>query len=164
MDLLTEYTRRAITHDEDRLVALAALASRFWEAHGSNDTFAADLWTSSIRGYLLWRPSSFPLGIRNSRPSAYVAPSWSWASVKCCGGVDWPGQGSPTETNEKGQHYVEVLQCATTLKSKELPFGQVTDGRIRLRGPFRPELQHQSRTLCSQEHNSRMSYVNWSWS
>lgn len=161
MDLVTEYTRRDLTHEEDRLVALAALASRFSEAHGSKDAYVAGLWRSSIRGYLLWRPSNFPWGFKNSRPSVYVAPSWSWASVKCCGGVQWHDQDSSRETDEHGQPYVQVLECVTTLKSKELPFGQVTGGKIRLRGPFRPELQDQSPTICSKELPSASDSASW---
>lgn len=158
--VLKQYTRREITHEEDRLVALAGIASRFAEAQGNTDVYLAGLWRSVIREQLLWIPYQFPT-CSETRLSVYVAPSWSWASLKTPDGIDWP---SPSDNEDgQGHPYVEIIECETTVKTSELPFGQVTSGRIRLRGPLRPALQPLS-TLCRENEQNTLTATNSSTS
>lgn len=138
--VLSEYTRRDITHEEDKLVALAGIASRFAEAQGNKDVYLAGLWKSRICEQLLWYPS----GDKTAGSSVYVAPSWSWASLKTSDGIHWGSLRLPRDDYAHGHLYVETIGCETTVKTTELPFGQVTSGRIRLRGPLRQALQLQS--------------------
>lgn len=147
--VLEEYTRRDITLEEDKLVALAGIASRFAEAQGNKDVYLAGLWKSRICEQLLWY--SFDSEI--ARSSVYVAPSWSWASLKTPKGVKWGWGGSRRDKYAQGHLYVEMIECETTVKTTELPFGQVTSGRIRLRGPLRPALQHQSTLFLENERD-----------
>lgn len=69
-----EYTRRQVTHEEDRLPALAGLAARYAQATGH--TYLAGLWREDLPISLLWRCE------RQQGPGNRCAPSWSWASVK----------------------------------------------------------------------------------
>lgn len=138
--VLQEYTRRDITHEEDKLVALAGIASRFAEAQGNKDIYLAGLWKSRICEQLLW----YSFDSETPSSSVYVAPSWSWASLKTPRGVNWGSGGLRRDDYGQGHLYVEIIDCETTIKTTELPFGQVTSGKIRLRGPLRPALQHHS--------------------
>lgn len=141
-DLIRQYSGRDITHEEDRLVALAGVASRFSETHGGKDVYLAGLWRSQMWESLLWVTKSEEC----SRPSVYVAPTWSWASVRTPDGITWWGgliaEGS--QRDKDGHSYLEIIQCETTLKTRDLPFGQVTGGKLRVRGLLRPG-------LCSHE-------------
>ena len=84
LDLLENYTRRQVTVEQDRLLAIAGLASRV--KRGTTLTYVAGLWLEGLSLGLLWvveyeeimdeRSPSLP-----RRASGYVAPSWSWASV-----------------------------------------------------------------------------------
>lgn len=145
-NIVKEYSGRDSTHEEDKLVALAGVASRFSEAQGDKDVYLAGLWRSQMRESLLWVTQSK----KCSRPSVYVAPTWSWASARTPNGITWWGGRRSEDRDEDGHSYLEFIQCETTLKTRELPFGQVTGGKLRVRGPLRPGLQRQS-ALCSDD-------------
>jgi len=73
--LVEDYTYRAFTFLQDRLVALARLAEK--HKHRTEDKYLAGLWRSDLPRALLWQEQP-PL---STRPAMYVAPSWSWASM-----------------------------------------------------------------------------------
>jgi hypothetical protein len=69
------YTPRQLSHPEDRLTALAGVASKFAVA---NDEYLAGLWKSSLPGSLLWIVQGIPERRTNTEVAAqYIAPSWS---------------------------------------------------------------------------------------
>lgn len=73
--IITEYTARNLTYDEDRLVAIVGVAktlSRFLRSG-----YIAGQWTFSTLS-LLWYPND---STQCRRPRTNV-PSWSWASVE----------------------------------------------------------------------------------
>jgi hypothetical protein len=74
-NLLEDYSRRLLTREEDKLVALAGIADRIRETCGLS--YVAGLWKSTILLDLLW----FCYRGQRRRPPKYRAPSWSWASV-----------------------------------------------------------------------------------
>jgi len=77
-EVVMNFTKMALTKPDDRLPALAGLASRFhW--HRPNMTYAAGLWLEELgRGTLFW----WSMEQAASRPSQlYPAPAWSWASI-----------------------------------------------------------------------------------
>lgn len=77
--IIEEYTRRKITKDTDRFPALSGLAEQYRKATGK--TYLAGLWLEDLPFMLLWRldPDS---EVWLESPTAYCAPSWSWASLK----------------------------------------------------------------------------------
>ncbi|KAK5661113.1 hypothetical protein OQA88_11003 [Cercophora sp. LCS_1] len=77
--LVFQYTERKLTFQSDRLPALSGLAKRFgrYEMGG----YYAGLWGTRLAEQLLWSVIDDPSGWRN-RATGYVAPTWSWASVK----------------------------------------------------------------------------------
>jgi hypothetical protein len=92
--MVEEYSKRKISFEKDKLPALAGMAKRIhltlreyrnsgiWE-----DTYLAGLWARDIIFGLLWRRVLRDED-EEKPPASYIAPSWSWASVK--GEVEFP--------------------------------------------------------------------------
>jgi len=92
--LVQNYSGRKLTNAEDKLPALAGLAKLISEH--THDVYMAGLWLSHLEEDLCWRvyarrevglPANterkmYPEELWDvSRPAAYRAPSWSWASI-----------------------------------------------------------------------------------
>ncbi|KAK4442025.1 heterokaryon incompatibility protein-domain-containing protein [Podospora aff. communis PSN243] len=79
--LITEYSRRDLTHNTDLLPALSGIA-QILAMSASGERYAFGLWQSGTeRGYhLVWRNRSGSPASRNL-PHGYV-PSWTWASLR----------------------------------------------------------------------------------
>ncbi|PMD49472.1 HET-domain-containing protein, partial [Hyaloscypha bicolor E] len=76
--IIDAYSGLKLTHDGDRLPALAGLACRFAEA--LDTSYLAGLWLSDLWKGLLWRRNSDVTCRRLSGPKATI-PTWSWASI-----------------------------------------------------------------------------------
>jgi hypothetical protein len=74
--IITEYTSRDLTYEEDRLVAIVGIAKTLSSALRSG--YIAGHWTFSTLG-LLWYPSDSTM---THRPQSDSSPSWSWAAVE----------------------------------------------------------------------------------
>lgn len=137
------YSYLSLTYDDDRLVALAALASEHQRLLG--DTYVAGLWRGDLGLWLHWiidpketadrrcggpqplRPRPRATGtVHHGADDGYVAPSWSWASargtISIAGGEDF---------------CAEVLRCEVELRDASLPTGAVTGAVLVLRVPVR---------------------------
>jgi len=81
LKLLEAYSRGDLTRETDALPAIAGLARKFSDK-GLGDYFAG-LWTNQLAKSLCWfsRPWANDLK-ENIRAATYVAPSWSWASIR----------------------------------------------------------------------------------
>ena len=77
--IVTEYTARRLTYDEDRLVAITAVAKLLLEPLRSG--YIAGQWTCSLLG-LLWYPNDATVCRRPRADAGRNIPSWSWASVE----------------------------------------------------------------------------------
>ncbi|KAF4625089.1 hypothetical protein G7Y89_g13080 [Cudoniella acicularis] len=135
LDVVTDYSHRQLSFSNDKLNAIAGIASRFRDLKGENDMYLAGMWKSSLVMELLWMvdPSSKTLQRGRARPKEYRAPSWSWAAIDgpvAFGGswADWP---------EKVPKFAKILRCETTLESNELPTGCVTDGLLEIKGQMK---------------------------
>ncbi len=75
-DLVEHYSGRNLSHERDRLLAIAGVAAIISQRSGH--TFVAGLWQENMKLDLLWsfKPNSPP----RPRPRCR-APSWSWASA-----------------------------------------------------------------------------------
>lgn len=71
---LETYQSRLLTKETDRFSALSGMAQQF-QTEELGD-FVAGLWSNYALSMLLWEVKSW------KKPSCYVAPSWSWASVQ----------------------------------------------------------------------------------
>ncbi|KAF5598999.1 het-domain-containing protein [Fusarium pseudoanthophilum] len=113
------YSYRDLTFPEDKLPAISALASEVWE----ND----------LHDQLLWFTA--PEESRDVRCIPYRAPSWSWASVECNVLFPDPRSGlDAVEIENAKSHQLEIIDCDVTPRCSLLPLGQVTAGRLRVRG------------------------------
>lgn len=74
--VIEQYSSLSLTKHADRLPALSGLAVRSSPVLGE---YLAGLWKHSLVSDLLWRVNKLEHDI--VRPTTYIAPSWSWASV-----------------------------------------------------------------------------------
>lgn len=80
-EAVAEYTKRNMTVDNDRLVAVAGYVRskhKEFEAHGIVNRYFAGLWEKNLVDHLLWISKVKP---PLPRPTSYRAPTWSWASI-----------------------------------------------------------------------------------
>lgn len=119
-----EYTRRDLTLPTDKLPAIAGMAKAFHDITG--DIYLAGLWKSNLAHDLMW--SSNP-ATKFATPSAWRAPSWSWASIDS--GVTFD------KVTEDSTLLAKVLSCEVTHRSENAPFGEITHGMLEIDGPFK---------------------------
>ncbi|RSL47526.1 hypothetical protein CEP54_013365 [Fusarium duplospermum] len=81
--LVDEFSNRSLTFPEDRLPAIGGIAERF--GLQSENQYLAGIWRLHLPWGLLWIVDTFAEKTPQPQPqlqaSAYVAPSWSWAST-----------------------------------------------------------------------------------
>ena len=112
--VIERYTLRDLTILEDRLPALASLASSFECLLA--DKYQAGLFANDLERGLLWQ-TRHPLTAAYSK--AYRAPSWSWASVDSPVKYHFLAmRGAPRQT------YVEVLHIETYSQNHEYAMNQ----------------------------------------
>jgi hypothetical protein len=124
------YSAADITYSRDKLPALSGIAKRIHALTGDN--YLAGIWKNAfIEQQLCWyihlpgsrRRERIACFILSPQP-AYRAPSWSWASV------DDPAV--VPARDEARELYAHVLDGWTTAVHERDPFGELTDGAIRL--------------------------------
>lgn len=142
------YSQRALSQPDDILIALGALAQEF---HTQNEnilgSYAAGLWTKTLKEGLLWHLSyarhpdreSFIPPQKGARE--YRAPSWSWASAEQP--VTFrtkkeanlmPNKYKPAEPT----WHIEIVDCGVTLKDERNPFGAVRAAYLDVEGLLAP--------------------------
>ena len=113
------YSGCLLTHESDKLVALAGVARKVYEK--SRDEYFSGLWKRSLPKDLCWVKFSK----YNPKPQLKPRiPSWSWAAVR--------GQVSLPEPWETPLHsYMRVVDVCVTLAGSD-PFGDVDRGILTL--------------------------------
>lgn len=129
--ILGDYSERGMSRATDKFPAIAGVAEAFHQVWDRK--YIAGLWWETLIEDLLWRSfttSSSPL---SPRPEKYRAPSWSWAATK-------------GRILRKRVHFsvlpgieykCEILECKVTPKSELLPYGEVTDGFLKLKAKMK---------------------------
>lgn len=87
-DLVSIYSRGALTKNRDKLIALSGIAQEL-SSHAQipSLTYLAGLWQQDLPYGLLWAtprlraPETYR--VRSRSDEADIAPTWSWASVNC---------------------------------------------------------------------------------
>ncbi|KIJ59257.1 hypothetical protein HYDPIDRAFT_33327 [Hydnomerulius pinastri MD-312] len=142
--IVSSYTRRGLSNQEDKLLAFAGVAEEFhriWGAHAGR--YLAGVWEKLLPNDLLWtRMSSSDVDSDASpsdsrdplRPqlSRSFAPSWSWASV------DGHVLPDDSEWSDHDNTACQVLHCDLTLEDNRLPYGHVVSASLRLRAVMVP--------------------------
>ena len=137
--LVSDYSRRNLTHAKDKLVALAGLARLIAQETGNR--YHAGLWGTHIYEDLCWRAMSSQESTNQvgsddgtvqsraapgstiseaTRPSFYRAPSWSWASLDAA---------VTFESLSYKNLLASVRTCSVTASTND-PFGQVSSGQL----------------------------------
>lgn len=126
---MNEYSKRSLSYVTDALPALFGLASRWATRHPAPTSYLAGLWQHDLQRSLLWycADSFVSEQAQNvARPTQYLAPTWSWASIRRV--VDF------LDTSYEPVYYAKVLDFGCNVSSTK-PFGAVSGGYIKLRGP-----------------------------
>ncbi|KAF4449180.1 hypothetical protein FALBO_16708 [Fusarium albosuccineum] len=84
-DLVSKYTRCALTRKEDKFIAISGLAQVFAKRTGG--AYFAGIWTEYWAPDLLWTPAtanihSYMENVTTEASSGLRAPSWSWAGFQ----------------------------------------------------------------------------------
>ncbi|KAH8598380.1 hypothetical protein B0O99DRAFT_591679 [Bisporella sp. PMI_857] len=120
----SEFTRRSLSVSGDKLPALAGIAERF--SFLLRMPYVGGLWEANLLPLLQWTTHS---NRRKPRPCDYQAPSWSWASID--------GTVSYNTSTDSVPFRCMVIECKLKLLSEVNPFGAVTSGYLKAKGPIR---------------------------
>jgi hypothetical protein len=123
--VLLAYTRCSLTHDEDKLIAISAIAKQIQLL--AKDTYLAGLWRRYLPYHLLWATDQRDK--HRIRSPKYCAPSWSWASMK--------GRIEPyLSIRPDSPVMIQVLEARVQTTTSDL-MGQVCDGCLKIQGWLR---------------------------
>lgn len=117
--LVPEYTRRALSKDSDRLIALQAIASNVHQ--GINDRYLAGLWKGDLVNQLCWQSAD-----DRALPADNDSPSWSWSSVH---GPVTPFLAEEFENSRSDQTKIKVIEAKCSPVGRN-PCGRVIGGSI----------------------------------
>lgn len=151
--LIRTYTSMSLTSPGDKLIALSGIAKQVGEV--LDDAYVAGMWRKRLPLQLLWFNGAPTLSKRSEtqsgRPTAYRAPTWSWASAE--GSVMY---NSAAEQNNilfqvQGVHVEHATEDTT---------GAVIGGWLQLRVSLRPvRIMLHRDTTGGGEHNLRYWFV-----
>jgi hypothetical protein len=124
--LTFNYSMTSLTFPQDKLVAISAISRKMCKVRNlSPRDYLAGLWRPDLPAQLLWFVLD-PWG-NNTKSLPYIAPSWSWASLVT--NKMFPVFLSRDST------VADLVDASMSLKTTD-PFGELTSGYIRLRGPM----------------------------
>lgn len=115
--IVEEFSGRCLTDREDRLPALAGIASQLHQSW--NDEYLAGAWRSFLVPMLGWHLD--PKHAPHFSESPRLPPTWSWTSVS--GKIDLPSFDTDAE----------ILDCYAKSLQWGAPFGKVKMGLVKLR-------------------------------
>ncbi|KAH8724540.1 heterokaryon incompatibility protein-domain-containing protein [Phaeosphaeriaceae sp. PMI808] len=118
--IVRDYTRRFLTYPNDKLPAIAGVASLYSEFFKSR--YLAGLWEFSFLSELMWCSQRSDI----TRPPVRRAPTWSWASVDGEITHDWCLMAQDADAST-------VIGCHIAPTSKSSPFGSVNPLQCALR-------------------------------
>jgi hypothetical protein len=124
-----QFCARRITFEEDSLSAVSGLAKEVNRHIGKEDL--AGIWAHDIYNGLLWSA-----GAQASYPSTYVAPSWSWASIKKGRHVHPACIPLTGISNVIIRPAAKILETHVTYAGGD-DFGPVISGKLRINAPFK---------------------------
>lgn len=130
--IVLDYTRRTLTLEQDKLAAIAGLASELQSNIDSQ--YIAGMWNFRFNiGYdLCWRVSERADGRQPFRPAKYRAPTWSWASVE--GVISYTHSSDYDITGDSQLAFVEDVKVETLDGTAT---GPVRSASMQIRDPLR---------------------------
>jgi hypothetical protein len=136
-DIVKNYSHRKISKDSDVLVALSGIVSQMSALSTSQDQYVAGLWRSDLPRALMWFPKG-PV----TKTDIYVAPSWSWASLRC--EVVFMPRNSYWNKLDVYHAKLDILDVRFT--PTNIPFGPVSSASLRVTGLLAEGFTHDKRT------------------
>ncbi|KAJ6008144.1 hypothetical protein N7540_012120 [Penicillium herquei] len=140
--LVSAYSLGTTSIENDKLNALAGIASRPSFSRALGPGYYAGVWQYELARQLTWSTSRSHRILAEDenfnfyRPKNYRAPSWSWASVEG-GKVNFDFY-YDEQDEEPREILCDILECSTLPANPELnPFGEVSSAKLRLQGPTR---------------------------
>ena len=130
--IVSRFSSRTSSLPSDKLPALSALAVSYAPIFGPN--YFTGIWERSAVHQLCW----FAPDRRRffTRPTQYRAPSWSWAALD--GPVYFPSFLLIDNASVcVPYHRFQIVEWQTSLKTSNLPYGEVTGGRLVVRAVMR---------------------------
>ncbi|VUC37671.1 unnamed protein product [Clonostachys rosea] len=142
LSLVTSYTLRDMSNPNDRFPALSGLASRYQSSCGQKNAYLSGLWELTLAHDLSWRVAKFVP--RDEVDSSQTFPSWSWASLPLCHGIEYEAESQ----NPGGLEFVSSWSYDTseTDAIDDIYKGSRVAG-LRVRARLRP-FWHEEATLC----------------
>lgn len=125
-DLVADYAKRRMTNPMDKLTAISGLARKYHTLTG--DLYLAGLWRQDLPASLMWR--TIPHG-DYTRPTAYRAPSWSWATID--GVVISESHILTGGVNDSSAPKLEIVSWKIDLAGPD-PFGRVSSAQLHVLG------------------------------
>lgn len=120
-----QYSSCGFTDPQDRLIALSSVVRAAQPMLGGHNYYAG-MWSHELVRGLMWSCHSPSTKLRSRSTS--LAPTWSWASVE--GSIGFACLGLETFSTE----LVDVVSMQATHAVPDNPFGNLTSGRLTLKG------------------------------
>lgn len=128
-EVVERYTKRSLTKQTDILPAVSGIARYFSEEIGDKH-HAGHFESHGVIG-LIWRMGGRPKDTR-SRHVEYLAPSWSWASVK--GPAEWWWTLKQHKPEPVDHTFTPQILEMNTVPSANDPFSLLKAGTLRIKG------------------------------
>ncbi len=145
--MVSSYTHRSLTNQEDRIFAISGLAEAF--SKWISGQYLAGLWSAGLPGNLLWEVHNTEV---TDRPTQDQAPSWSWIAVK--------GSIKPKYFKTKGRPPVardfEIVEVSARPKITKAPFGALSRGFLRVKARLKAAEWKQVRGGRPDAHSDRL--------
>ncbi|KAF2441613.1 HET-domain-containing protein [Karstenula rhodostoma CBS 690.94] len=144
--VVEQYSRRNLTHLNDKLPAISGIAGQIQKATSSR--YIAGLWEANLAWDLLWSTTTTAADAQYFSPDKYRAPSFSWASL------DTPVAFAPLDQEERLSVVSSITLVSSSVSVTGLnPLGTLSDASIHVRGP----IMHA--TLLSTQRGGIWEYV-----
>ncbi|KAL2674097.1 hypothetical protein Neosp_012543 [[Neocosmospora] mangrovei] len=143
-EVVTPFTRRAITHESDRLPAISGVAAALAGPMGME--YIGGMWKGMLGSTVCWHVDE--PGI--SRRETYYAPTWSWASV--VGPVEAVWNASTIELPQ-----TEVIDVQYTLATPN-PYGRLSSAKLTIKGLLLDVLMKSPDDLQAKDKSRNISF------
>jgi hypothetical protein len=120
------YSQLAITHPNDRLPGIAAIARRLNESYFRNDAYIAGFFKSDLP-----RALCFTRFTSQNRLETYVSPTWSWSALQ--GRVRFD---MVSDDSRKMEPLAKVKSVSTDLVDPTNAYGQLKSASLTLKAPI----------------------------
>ncbi|KAK3400635.1 heterokaryon incompatibility protein-domain-containing protein [Sordaria brevicollis] len=132
-DIVEDYSSRSVSKEGDKLVALSGLARATQEFY-PDATYVGGMWSALLPSSLVWKNTPYaPQPERDlSQPVGceYIAPSWSWASVRSAVTFD---DCEPSSADDRLTQPLKVEKMIGIPKHQD-PYGALEYGALILSG------------------------------